>query len=284
LEVAVSNIRTKIAIACFLGGSIGSLVALQLVHYLWWIGLIVGALVGYISYSFKEIPTTAYDVWQKMPERQALFQIARNLGRIALILICWLLLVLASVGAFAIIVVNICVWLHLALNVTEPPSWMLSCWFCVGSTVYMLAFGFILILADDNDSDSIPVQFGWLVVVASPGIFPLFITGAAVAGAVCIIGIAIILCGMLCILAMGLTTGLSVILAKVTWRTLLLTHSDWRLLCMTDAFFGTLAGHHFNSVIVGGMAGMVFGLLNYEVVSKRLLRRWINVPPAPVQA
>ena len=51
-----------------------------------------------------------------------------------------------------------------------------------------------------------------------------------------------------------------------------LIHSDIRLLCGVDAAIGAGIGYFAGSVIVGMFAGGLFGVVNYEVVSKRLLK------------
>ena len=51
-----------------------------------------------------------------------------------------------------------------------------------------------------------------------------------------------------------------------------LIHSDIRLLCGTDAAIGAVVGFLFGYAIVGAIIGGFLGVLNYELVSKRLLR------------
>ncbi|MBT7228382.1 hypothetical protein HN859_02625 [Candidatus Parcubacteria bacterium] len=49
-------------------------------------------------------------------------------------------------------------------------------------------------------------------------------------------------------------------------------HSDIRLLCGVDAALGATAGYFAGSVLVGMLAGAILGLLNYEILSKRVLK------------
>ena len=51
----------------------------------------------------------------------------------------------------------------------------------------------------------------------------------------------------------------------------LLVHSDIRLLCGVDAALGCAVGYFFGNALFGGVAGGVIGLLNFEIVSKRIL-------------
>jgi hypothetical protein len=45
----------KIFVSCAFGAGIGTLVALEMHTYLWWIGLLVGGFTGYLSYEFKAV-------------------------------------------------------------------------------------------------------------------------------------------------------------------------------------------------------------------------------------
>lgn len=53
------------------------------------------------------------------------------------------------------------------------------------------------------------------------------------------------------------------------WREV---HSEFRLLCAVDAAIGTAIGYYSGNAIVGAMAGAIFGVLDYEIVSIRLLK------------
>lgn len=52
----------------------------------------------------------------------------------------------------------------------------------------------------------------------------------------------------------------------------ILVHSERRTLCCLDAMLGTLVGYYFGSWPAGAVAGLVFALISYELVSKRWLR------------
>jgi len=58
----------KIALACFIGGALCSLVALLFAPAFWWLGLIAGFVGGYLAYDFREvlraIPKAAHEVGQ----------------------------------------------------------------------------------------------------------------------------------------------------------------------------------------------------------------------------
>ena len=49
-------------------------------------------------------------------------------------------------------------------------------------------------------------------------------------------------------------------------------HSDRRLMCLTDAATGAVIGGYTGNAVVGCLLGIVIGLANYEIVSKRILK------------
>lgn len=49
-------------------------------------------------------------------------------------------------------------------------------------------------------------------------------------------------------------------------------YSDMRLLCGTDAALGAAIGYFAGNPIIGAAAGGIIGVLNFELVSKRLLK------------
>ncbi len=54
-------------------------------------------------------------------------------------------------------------------------------------------------------------------------------------------------------------------------------HSERRTICFVDATIGAAIGYSYGSVFIGAVAGVVIGLVNYEVVSVR----WLKLAPAP---
>lgn len=51
----------------------------------------------------------------------------------------------------------------------------------------------------------------------------------------------------------------------------ILIHSDIRLLCGVDAAVGATIGYFSGSAIIGAVSGGVLGVINYELISKRVL-------------
>jgi len=60
-------------------------------------------------------------------------------------------------------------------------------------------------------------------------------------------------------------------LGRFAKRAFVLAHSDLRLLCLVDATIGAIAGYFLGSALLGALVGGASGLLNYWVVSVKLL-------------
>ena len=65
---------------------------------------------------------------------------------------------------------------------------------------------------------------------------------------------------------------LAVLGFQVARQIFMLIHSELRVLCMTDAMIGAVAGFFCGNALVGGLIGAVCGLANYKLVSVRLLK------------
>lgn len=49
-------------------------------------------------------------------------------------------------------------------------------------------------------------------------------------------------------------------------------HSDIRLLCGVDSALGATAGYLLGNALYGGLIGVMFGLINYYVISIKVLK------------
>ncbi len=60
--------------------------------------------------------------------------------------------------------------------------------------------------------------------------------------------------------------------ARFAWTAFKYVHSAERRLCFTDAVIGGAVGFYYGSPVVGALVGAVLGVMNYELVSVRLLK------------
>ena len=54
----------KVMVACAIGAGIGSMIALELNAYLWWLGTLVGFMAGYLAYDFHKVIQAIPQAWQ----------------------------------------------------------------------------------------------------------------------------------------------------------------------------------------------------------------------------
>ncbi len=65
---------------------------------------------------------------------------------------------------------------------------------------------------------------------------------------------------------------LTIFISRFTRNLFILIHSDWRLLCGIDSLVGATAGFLLGNVFWGMLIGGLTGLLNYEILSVRILK------------
>ena len=284
---------SKIFGACSLGAVIGAVVALQVAPQVWWVGLIIGAFVGYLSYDFKEVRSAAPEAWR------AVMGQAREVRANFLGLIKQWLTKPHPIAHTAAVLTLPYYWIWIAptimqeMALREHPEWWVADKVAAYVFPYMFAAMFYGVFT---------AATSWILVIfAKMGSFigencywyPFMVNheyewpqmaeelekqgfhrgewtyrnfwrwtakGVLLFVPVILYGVFMIVRGCYRFL-----------------RTLfVLIHSEIRLLCACDAAIGAAAGYFYGNPLIGGVVGGIFGVLNYEVVSKRLLR--IRVP------
>src|ERR1051326_6289964 len=56
----------KVLLACAFGAFIGAIVALRLNQYFWWVGMLTGGLVGYLTFEVKEVAAAMSAAWRTL--------------------------------------------------------------------------------------------------------------------------------------------------------------------------------------------------------------------------
>jgi hypothetical protein len=249
----------KVFLACFIGGFIGTAVALQLGLF-WWLGLILGGFVGYMAYEFKAVIRACQNAWQAVIRIRITRKQRQKFGNYLKIYFrAWFSLFVCGS--------NVAIGMGLLFGL-------------VG-----LLFGF----ADKNMGWSIfkfsMVYTGGITLVISlvmciPGAFdgqvekqllrcnPIRVYFRIVPkyiflGVVCLI--------KLIIRTPKLIAKAAKTIAKFARHAFIEIHSDERLLCGIDAAIGVAIGWVAGNALVGGLSGGLFGVINYEVISKRIL-------------
>ncbi|MFC1615143.1 hypothetical protein ACFL22_01155 [Patescibacteria group bacterium] len=295
----------KIALACFIGGALCCAVALWFSPTYWWLGLIAGFAAGYISYEFREVcqavPTAlraakrdGADVWEKrlvdvknwLSKRHPFLYPAaivatpfyiwgvyklspyltsdlseRSGGLFAILSIVFLLgLIIAFIEVVLVVIAPFAITAFIGARIGEKCYWypfLMS-----GSTTEK-----DLKELDDKGLKRKPATYSNVLrwTIKGFGITILFFVWT--------LWKKIFLCvwNVLCFLS------------RFAKQFFILIHSDKRLLCAIDSAIGGAVSYavffsssmslseHFILVSFGGLIGAALGVLNWEIVSKRIL-------------
>lgn len=231
----------KIFISCALGAGIGTFAALEINGYFWWLGLLAGWLVGYVSYEFKTVIAGVCKAWKEVVGWKPNKDYWKFFG---LTIMAYQLTALTFL--VAIFVIN---YFLPFIRSGGVPEVFLYLWFIgILITVWtLIPEPPINLLKRRNRAKQ-------LIKIANPFSFYFYWVPFSIFWIVKRIPKAI------------------VVLARFIKTVFILIYSDIRLLCGVGAAIGTAIGYFAGSVIIGMFAGGVFGVFNYKLVSIKLLR------------
>lgn len=253
-------------LATALGSFVGALVALQLGQFAWWFGSLVGAAIGYISYQPLVIVSAIPRSLAKATSKRALVR--------------WRAFRRSWVGYTAIMS-------SLAFVVLLPATLMVlfggevyhHIGFGVGGATLFVCILIPLISATDSAMQKrsglskrdwglseyhfINVYFRWFPQWLAR-VIPLTISAAP--------GLAIKIGSWVFRTAAASTSWC----LRFTWYLFTEIHSNIQLLCGVDAAIGAAVGYFLENAALGAVMGGLFGVVNYEIVSKR----WLKLVPA----
>lgn len=241
----------KIFLACALGAGIGSLVALEMSMAFWWVGFITGGLVGYLSYEWRAVAAAlpgAYRAargWRLPPffwtyygwAMLLVVSVLVDLFLLFSVLLGELVLLQEEYWIFLIMAVSMILGIKICPTEEEIESSIAE----LQEDCYILAPPLILFW-------HIPRGIVWVaqtVVTALPAIGRCLVAFVRFVPRFC-------------------------------YELFIRVHSERRLLCGVDAMLGAAIGFLAGSVLIGAAAGGMLGLLNYELVSRRLLKLQIR--------
>ncbi len=251
------NRTVKVFLACAIGALVGSLIALQINGVFWWMGLLAGGLTGYLSYEFSTVIRMIPRAWRMATSWRMnwarlyspLLSIARHILGIVMMAVTF-----ASYSVFGAIF-NIYSW----NDVSETFVAFASIFF------FFMLVCFKPLITDVTMSSKEVVKYGVISllcanpVVVSVWFLPRFLFWVLPRG---IFWVAVRTPKAIRIIA--------VVLARFVYYLFRLIHSEERLLCGVDAGIGTIIGYISGNAFVGALAGGIFGVLNYEILSKRV--------------
>lgn len=244
----------KVFLACALGAFIGSLVALNLSHSFWWVGLIVGGLVGYLSYEFKTAVAAVPKAWTAAvtwrPNRY--WSIVGEL-------------VLPAIGVVATCAICLVAIMCAVSEATYAKAVSSLPYISVISALWGIMLALRMAYDDRYHNHDIVLRDKKALIALSP--FRVYLW----------LPIKLLYATPVFFWKNRLEIkGIAVeIAATIGWflkQLLILIHSEIRLLCMTDAAIGVAIGYFCHSVLIGGLAGGFIGVLNFELFSIRILK------------
>jgi len=247
-----------------LGGFIGVLVSLEIAsafalgEFFWIIGTIFGGVISYLAYDFSEAKEGVSYAYQEVtawrPDTKWWSTFIK-----ALLLFTSAIFVMFSTVSFYFIL-SLCF-----LFSTDPVSAIVAGSFkggvFFGLFALIAAAGFVfldVIIINDIKYSYKEGKELWMIILkeVNPIFFPfavLYFTARGIIWSVSEV--------QAFVMAVG----------RFVKKTFIYIHSEERILCLVDGSLGATIGFFFESAILGGVAGLVFGVINYEIVSKRLL-------------
>ena len=247
----------KVFLACALGGGIGAFFALQMWSPLWWLGMIVGGFIGYLTYEFKEVIRAVPWAWRKATGWHPNWERWKVFLR---------LLPTTAIGLPAVVALPISLFLlqgyahgnnvkvKEGLVATLVLCFIIFCWLSLlfaAMDTRRIIHGFTdlsVALQEHRRFNVFRVYFLVLPRAVAKGVWrsPRWIARGAIT------------------------------IARFLRYLFILVHSEVRLLCGLDAALGAAIGYYFGHSIVGAIAGGIIGVANFEVISKR----WLHLVPS----
>ncbi len=280
----------QIFIACALGAFIGGLIGLEFKDVSIWLCLpaaLVGGVVGWVTYDVRALGAAIARAWHEVISWRPDYLYWRLLGKTllttvamlgysaALILIWYTGFLLADAGWYTFPTLRTPIY---------ELYWTLFCPLVIITVgAIMVLSSLAVILNSFADAFSVRPQteadwhegYDWITKPVRATVLlvnPLVLPFAAIYG-----------CYKLCCYSYnGVRWGIPrlPILGRFAKRAFILAHSNLRLLCLVDGFIGALAGSWFlNHALLGAIAGGIWGLLNYWIVSVKIL----HLAPARVR-
>lgn len=278
----VQNPGFKVFAVSALGAFIGSLVGLQLTPMFWWVGMLIGGVVGYFAYNVGEVMRAlpqawilARDVWDEIVCVDYLGALrAFGSGMAKVLQVLGLAVVLIPVAAVAIMLVG-GVW---TLQVFTPVAFYQHDsfpHFFVGTPEYFIntlivsaAAGVIVCVitlcawSEMYGLDAMRRRKGWCALLLLYKATPLGAITWYLPKSIWLV--------------LPLLPASARFVGAFWWNLFKIIHSDRRLLCGVDAAIGAAVGIFAHNPLLGALAGGVVGVLNFELISKR----WLKLVPA----
>ena len=254
------NKTIRIALACFLGAALGTILSLRFSGRFVWLGILLGGLMGYLAYDFRRVCCAFRTAWNRMCEEfsskaqkfpsdsglmKKLESVCEELSEALFRMVCIVVPVLVLGLTWT-----------LPINLSVEPRDRVDLGDILFASFVFGMVGVCLVGSTHQKDNSIKTVIKKACLWCNPF-------------SICFLLVPAIF------IVLARKTPDRIVLRFVA-RIFRLIHSDIRLLCMTDAVIGALVGYGYESPIIGGLVGAVVGVLNYRLVSIR----WLKLVPA----
>ena len=261
-RLEMSRETSKVFTACAIGAGIGAFVSLEIWAMFWWLGLLVGGLCGYLSYEWREVV-------KAIPKA---FRVATSyrFPKYFLKTAMWQSLLVFSVFSWSVLLLPFVSTIENGIGVVV----------CIGflGCLLSLVMAFDLLpvfLQQDSEEKKLSIseeRIESLIIDAYLVFLPIVLFWHLPRGIIFLAKrvprfTVWFVAG--CILVAREWSAFSV---RFCWELFLRIHSEMRLLCGVDAMFGAGIGYIAGSALIGALAGGVIGVVNYAVITERVLK------------
>ena len=249
------NQSVKVFLACSLGASIGSSISLRFEHLI--VGLVVGAFAGYLSYKWREVVSparaTLREAIQWRPDKQwwkTYFHFVVNLlGFLS--------------GLFTMCGIGMVGLIRLFDGHRLPPIHTWTPFLILGFGLWLFLTMMISLAIGFGKDSSVEWMENYIKTLPASCYYKMLLWELPRG----IVRLVMAIPAGLRMLKRGLFAGAGHIAGFF-----LMIHSEIRLLCGVDAAIGAAVGYHYHSVFIGMVAGALWGVLNFEILSIRVLK------------
>jgi hypothetical protein len=254
----------NIALTCFMGGVIGTFIGLQFHSTLGLcISIIAGLSAGYLLWESPKIVKSIPHAFEAACEGTGAFTVSvlrkitkRRLRAIGLLYLSGqYLVVLFSFLMASFVLKNTHPLLH-EMSVHPYPYILLL--LCMG------VLGMVMVMNGSTkklSTDDVMERSLWVFKYLNPVCLPFTIAYYVIKNLYwLVVGV---------VKAIGFVFKFGSIFGK---KLFLLIHSDIRIICAVDSAIGAGIGYYFGSPLIGGIIGAISGVVNYQVVSVRILK------------
>jgi hypothetical protein len=286
----------SVFLACAIGAGIGSLVALEIAHAFWWVGLFVGLATGYLTYEIKTVGRAMVSAWRTVfgwrPSpifwKKLIFAFAAGF-----FFVCWWAIFaiyidwIAAFGSYPGIARSLIDNLSFFNPLLGPFFALATCFgsLVLGLAILLMAMIFLILCVHSpfpgTDGGYLHELFGvrGVIYFSPPAIifvwlpFGIWLLTQKIYAAVtkktpaAIAAIGGLMAGI-----PRFVCRIVALLADYIWLVFLTIHSEIRLLCGVDAMLGAAIGYYAGSAVIGAIAGGLLGVINYALITERVLK------------